>query len=262
MMQDVEPLLDVADQQALEAELARLKASFDKLNKEFGDFAYIVSHDLKAPLRGVKTIVEWIAADYSEALDEEGREQLAMLVNRVERMHNLIEGVLQYSRIGRIKEEIEAVDLNEAVAEVLDQQERPAAVQITVQPDLPVVQAEPARIRQAFVHLIDNAVKFMDKPDGRVHVACEDDGDFWRFSVSDNGPGIEAQHFEKIFRMFQTLVPRDERESTGVGLTLARKIVELNGGRIWLESEAGKGTTFYFTYPKELPKGAPSVGSA
>jgi signal transduction histidine kinase len=121
---------------------------------------------------------------------------------------------------------------------------------VTVAPGLPLVWTEPTRIRQVFHNLISNAIKYMDKPDGTVAVGCTDDDDYWRFSVADNGPGIEPRHFGRIFQLFQTLAPRDRVESTGVGLALVKKTVELLGGRVWLESVPGAGSTFYFTLPK------------
>lgn len=118
--------------------------------------------------------------------------------------------------------------------------------------------AEPTRIQQVFQNLISNAIKYMDKPEGEIRVACVADGKHWIFSISDNGPGIDKQHFEKIFQLFQTLAPRDRVESTGVGLALVKKIVEMYGGRVWLESTAGQGSIFFFT----LPRTAASAGSS
>jgi PAS domain S-box-containing protein len=235
-----------------EQEQVELVEEIHKINQELTDFAYIISHDLKAPLRGIKTIADWISTDYSEQLGREGKEQLNLLINRVDRMHNLIEGVLQYSRIGRIKEALEPIDVNALIPEIGDLLACPQHIRISAQADLPSVTGEPTRIQQVFQNLIGNAVKYMDKSEGEINVSCVDNGAFWRFCVSDNGPGIESVHFEKIFRIFQTLVPRDEVESTGIGLTLVKKIIELYGGQVWVESEVGKGSTFYFTYPKEV----------
>lgn len=245
-------ITDMTERRKADHDQAELVEKIHSINQELTDFAYIISHDLKAPLRGIKTIADWITTDYGDRLDDDGKEQLNLLINRVDRMHNLIEGVLQYSRIGRVREAFTSVDVNALIHEIGDLLACPDTIRITVQPNLPVVTAEPVRLQQIFQNLIGNAVKYMDKSEGMIHVACEDEEDFWRFSVSDNGPGIESEHFEKIFRIFQTLVPRDEVESTGVGLTLVKKMVELYGGRIWVQSDVGKGTTFYFTYPKDI----------
>lgn len=242
---------DITEKHNAEQKQAALLRQVADINEELSHFAYVVSHDLKAPLRGVKMITEWLCEDYAEKLGPEALEQLDLLQNRVERMHNLIDGVLQYSRIGRIREDITPIDLNELIPEIVDTIAPPENVQITVQAPLPTIKSEPTRITQVFQNLLVNAVTYMDKPQGRIEVACVEQGDAWRFSVADNGPGIEEKHFERIFRIFQTLAPRDETESTGVGLTLVKKIVEMYGGEIWVESEIGHGTTFFFTLPRE-----------
>jgi len=241
---------DVTQRHQAEQKQAALLRKVAEINEELSHFAYVVSHDLKAPLRGIKLITEWLCEDYSDKLDAEAKEQMTLLQSRVNRMHNLIDGVLQYSRVGRIKEDLVDVNLNELLPLVLDTIAPPAHIQITVDGALPTITCQKTRIIQVFQNLLSNAVKFMDKPQGQVHVQCVEEGDFWRFSVADNGPGIEEKYFERIFRIFQTLAPRDEYESTGVGLTLVKKIVELYGGRVWVESEVGKGSTFCFTFPK------------
>lgn len=235
----------------IQAKQYQILATLQSANKDLSDFAYIVSHDLKAPLRGIKTLAEWIKADYADKIDEQGREQMDLLSNRVDRMHNLIEGILQYSRVGRVKEDSAVVDLNEAVAEVIDLIAPPANISITTDNELPTITCEPTRIRQVFQNLLSNAVKYMDKPQGQITVGCVEEDLCWRFSVADNGPGIEEKYFDKIFQMFQTLRPRDEFESTGVGLTVVKKIVEMYGGKTWVESVPGEGSTFLFTLPKQ-----------
>jgi len=165
-------------------------------------------------------------------------------------MQNLLDGVLQYSRIGRITEDPAPIDLNQLLPEIIKSLDVPAKIHIAVEGRLPIITSEPARIQQVFQHLLSNAVRFMDKPEGFIKVACAEENSFWKFSITDNGPGIPEQHFEKIFRLFQTLQAKDQFESTGVGLTLAKKIVELYGGKIWLTSTIGQGSTFFFTLPK------------
>ena len=225
----------------------------EAVNEELTHFAYIVSHDLKAPLRGVGLLVDWLCADYADALGPEGAKQLALLQNRVQRMHGLIDGILQYSRIGRINQTVEPIDLNELLSDIIDSLCPDDHVQVTIRGPLPTVTGEHTCIAQVFQNLISNAIKYMDKPRGQVTVACDEGPDAWTFSVTDNGPGIESKHFERIFQIFQTLAPKDEYESTGVGLTLVKKIVEQHGGAIWVTSEVGQGSTFYFTLPKEQP---------
>lgn len=242
---------EVAEREKSEARQAELLNTIAKTNEELKDFAYIISHDLKAPLRGISTLTEWIVSDYGDKLDDDGREQMKLLSSRVERMHNLIEGVLQYSRVGRVNEEQIQINLNELLPEVIDMVSPPENIAVTIENKLPVISGEPTRIMQVFQNLISNAIKYMDKPDGWVKISCADKDNLWVFSVADNGPGIEEKYFEKIFQIFQTLTSRDEFESTGVGLTVTKKIVELYGGRIWVESQVGQGSTFFFSFPKQ-----------
>ncbi len=241
---------DITERKQAEQKQDELLLELESVNKELKDFAHIVSHDLKAPLRGIKSLVDWITTDYSDKLDDDGKEQMGLLVSRVDRMRNLIDGVLQYSRIGRVKEEKVPVDLAEIVPEAVDMVSPPENIEITIENQMPVVECEKTRIQQVFQNLLSNAIKYMDKPQGRIKVGCVEEDGFWKFSVSDNGPGIEEQYFEKIFQIFQTLAARDEFESTGVGLSVVKKVVEMYGGRIWVESELGKGSTFFFTMPK------------
>ena len=242
---------DITEHKEAEEKQAELLEKVESINQELKDFAHIVSHDLKAPLRGVSTLANWISTDYADKLGEDGRKQIGLLSGRVDRMHNLIDGVLEYSRVGREKEKQVQVNLNELVPEIIDVIAPPENITITIENELPVVEYQVTRIMQVFQNLLSNAVKYMDKPKGRVKVGCVEEDGFWKFSVADNGPGIEEKHFERIFQMFQTLSPRDEFESTGVGLTVVKKIVELYGGKIWVESKPGEGSTFFFTLPKQ-----------
>jgi two-component system, LuxR family, sensor kinase FixL len=247
---------DVTEKHLAARKQAALLQRVAEINEELTHFAYVVSHDLKAPLRGIRLIAEWLCADYGDKLGDEAKEQLDLLQSRVARMHNLIDGVLQYSRVGRITEEKADVDLNELISGVVDGIAAPEHIRIVVADDLPTIEGERTRITQVFQNLLTNAVKFMDKSAGQVRIDCVEDGDFWRFRVADNGPGIEEKYFDRIFRLFQTLVPRDEFESTGVGLALVKKIVEMYGGRIWVESEVGQGATFLFTFPRKTEPAA------
>jgi signal transduction histidine kinase len=241
---------EIGEREKAERKQADLLKELEAVNQELKDFAYIASHDLKAPLRAIKTLADWISTDYASKLDQDGQEQLKLLRQRVDRMHNLIDGILQYSRVGRVRDKNVDVQLDKLLPEIIDILAPPGHIKITVETELPTVRCEETRITQVFQNLLSNAVKYMDKPEGLIKVGCGEEGEFWKFSITDNGPGIEKKHWERIFKIFQTLAPRDEFESTGIGLTVVKKIVELYGGRIWLDSEVGKGTTFFFTFPK------------
>jgi len=247
--QEVRKLNEELEQRVVER-TAQLKAA----NEELQAFAYVTSHDLKAPLRAITQLAYWLSEDYADTLDEEGQKMTRLLVGRTKRMHNLIEGILQYSRIGRSKEKEESVDLNRVAQETIEMLALPQNIEVTIESELPTVVAERTRFGQVFQNLLSNAAKFMDKPEGRISIGCVDEGSHWLFSVADNGPGIEEKHYARIFQMFQTLAPRDEFESTGVGLALVKKIVETWDGSVWVESTLGQGSTFYFTLPKKGEK--------
>lgn len=217
---------------------------------EFANFAYIISHDLKSPLRAIQILTEWIARENGECLNESGQEHLALLQDRVKRMDNIIDGVSQYSRIGREKIQSESVDLNQTVDYILAVLTIPGHIRCTKRRNLPVVQCKRMHVEQVFQHLIDNAVKYMDKSEGKIEIDFDEDNHFWRFSVSDNGPGIDERYHKQIFEIFQTLHSKDDVNSRGIGLTLSKRIVETAGGRLWVESRIGAGSTFYFTLPK------------
>ncbi len=240
---------DITEMKQVEEHRTQLMNELESANKELSDFAYIVSHDLKAPLRAIGSLADWLATDYGERLGNDGKEMLTVLLGRTKRMHDLIEGVLNYSRVGRACENELDIDLANVVPEVIEMIDPPKDIAVKIEAPLPVVRGEPTRIMQVFQNLLSNAIKFMDKPNGEVRIGCMRENGHWKFHVTDNGPGIDKKHFGKIFQIFQTLTARDEFESTGIGLTIVKKIVELHGGKIWVESEVGEGTSFFFTLP-------------
>ncbi len=241
---------DLSHRMRVGKQQAELDEQLKIINQELQDFAYVVSHDLKAPLRAIRNLADWLCADYQDRLDEPGRESLRLLSSRVDRMRNLIDGVLQYSRVGRTEQRVMPVHLARLVPEIIDNLAAPEHVSIRIESALPTIEADATRITQVFQNLLSNAIKYLDKPQGDIVIGCVEQDGFWKFSVRDNGPGIEPKDFERIFKLFQTLGRREDRESTGVGLTITKKIVEMYGGKIWVESEVGRGSTFLFTFPK------------
>jgi PAS domain S-box-containing protein len=231
-----------------------------RTNKELQEFAYIIAHDLKTPLRGIGTLAEWLSTDYADKFDEQGQKQVKMLAERAKRADKLVDSILQYSRAGQIREEQEQMDLNTVLPEIIHEIDPPENIEISIENELPVLMSRNTQIRQVFHNLLNNAVKHMDKEKGQIKVGCLEEEGFWKFSVADNGPGIEHKYFKKIFKIFQTLSPPDETESTGIGLSVAQKIVKLNGGRIWVESNPGEGSTFFFTLPKSGVPREVSIG--
>jgi len=220
-------------------------------NKELEDFSYVVSHDLKAPLRGVSSLSSWIVTDYADKIDDEGKKKLKLLEMKVKRMDQLINGILEYSRVGRDQQAFEKVDLNETVKLAIEMISAPDHISVKIENALPTVDCHKVRIAQVFQNLISNAVKYMDKDQGEVRVGCVDeDKEFYKFSIADNGQGMEEKYFEKIFNLFQTLQSRDDSDSTGIGLSLVNRIIGLHGGKVWVESRVGEGSVFYFTLSK------------
>ena len=252
MTTQLSDLINDLDQKVAErtTALSKTNEELESANQELQDFAYIVSHDLKAPLRAIGSLADWLASDYNEQLDDEGRELIDLLVGRVNRMHGLIEGILQYSRAGMLKSEQVSVDLQQLVKDNIKTLAPPENIHIHIKNQLPTVVGEDIRLEQVFQNLLSNAIKYIDKPEGRIDIDCLSDNGYWQFSIADNGPGIEEKHFGKIFQIFQTLTSRDEMESTGIGLSLVKRIVEMHGGKVWVKSTVGVGSTFFFTLPQ------------
>lgn len=217
-------------------------------NQELSDYAHMVSHDLKSPLRSIDSLTSWLREDYQTVLDKDGNNTLTLIRDNVEKMDTLINGILNYSTIAKNKIEFYDVDLDNLIFELLKSIDRPSQITIFSQ-ELPIVRGDKSRLQQLFQNLIDNAIKYNDKSKGKIEIGYEDKDDYWQFFVSDNGKGIEKSYFEKIFKTFEKL--ENNTSSTGIGLSIVKKVVELYGGKVWLESEIDKGTTFYFTLKKD-----------
>ena len=246
---------DISERKRAEAEREQLIRALARSNQELDQFAYVASHDLKAPLRGIANLSQWIEEDLEGGLKGEGKAQMELLRGRVQRMEALIDGILQYSRAGRARAKPETVDTGALVHDIIELLSPPKEVTILVQPGMPCLQTERVPLQQVFMNLISNAVKHAGKDDPTIHVAWWDNGTKVEFSVSDNGQGIAPQFHERIFGIFQTLEARDKVEGAGIGLSVVKKIVEAKQGRVWVESEPGKGATFRFEWPKQETAG-------
>jgi PAS domain S-box-containing protein len=230
--------------------LLRTTGQLKKRNQELDRFAYVTSHDLKAPLRAIANLSEWIEEDLAEVLTEDTRHQMNLLRGRVHRMEALINGLLQYSRVGRIKTEPEIVDVNTLLTEIISSLEYPDEFRIEIEGEMPTLRTERLPLQQVFTNLISNGIKHRDRSDGRVKLSVREQGYFYEFSVTDDGPGMDPKYHQKVFVIFQTLEARDKTENTGIGLSIVKKAVETQGGTITLESQVGEGSTFRFTWPK------------
>ena len=237
--------------ETLEHHIASRTAEAERRAQYLEQFAYVTSHDLKAPLRAVSNLAGWIEEDLEDRLDDASREQLALLRDRVQRMHNLIEGLLEYSRVGKTSGSEDDVDTRELIAEIIDSLSPPKGFKFKVQRDMPTLHVDRLQLGQVFSNLITNSIKHHAGKRGKIRIAAATHAECYEFSVCDDGPGIAPEHHEKIFMMFQTLATGDFENSTGIGLALVKKIVEENGGKIRLESALGKGACFYFKWPKK-----------
>ncbi|MGC1309208.1 MAG: PAS domain S-box protein [Phormidesmis sp.] len=250
-----EALLDLRSQKedllTVNIMLTETMAMLEQRNQELDQFAYVTSHDLKSPLRAIANLATWIEEDLGSDLPAENKEQFDLLKNRVHRMEGLINGLLEYSRVGRTHQSHEQIDVDKLLAEVIDSLSPLGEFTIDVAPDMPVLEGKRVPLLQIFLNLVGNALKHSDRPDGHVQVSVRDIGNFYEFAIADDGPGIAEKYHEKIFTIFQTLKSRDDLESTGIGLSLVKKAVTAEGGEIRVVSAVGQGATFYFTWPKQ-----------
>jgi PAS domain S-box-containing protein len=233
----------------LEKRVEERTADLRAMNEELAEFAYVVTHDLKAPLRGIHQLAEWLTQDHALGLDENGLKLLALLRRRVLHLQRLVDGLLACARVGRSPEPETTVSVSELLHDVIGVLAPPPQVVIDVPNSLPTIHGNPERLHQIFQNLLDNAVKYLDKPEGLIRIQATRQAGAWEFRVSDNGPGIPARYREKVFQIFQRLDMRGDIPGTGLGLTLVRRIIEARGGRAWIESAEGDGTAVCFTWP-------------
>lgn len=239
---------EVLQRQHAETALREHMTALDRSNRDLGDFAHVVSHDLKAPLRAIGSLVQWVDADCRSFLDDDGRENLDLLLSRTERLSRLIDGILTYSQAGATESERQRIDVRALVERVGDALRTDDAFEVVSVGSIPDCAYDPTQLEQIFQNLIGNAQRYAFEG-GRVEVSGERRRGGVEYAVRDFGPGIAVDHAERIFRMFQTLQPRDRVDSTGVGLAVVKKLVERNGGEIWVDPNVGKGACFRFSVP-------------
>lgn len=216
-------------------------------NQELSDYAHMVSHDLKSPLRSIDSLTAWLNEDYNDKIDENGKQSLDLIRSNVYKMDALINGILEYSTIGKSRVEVYDVNIDKLIDDISESLHKPDHFSI-IKNNLPVIKGDKYRLQQLFQNLITNALSYNDKEKGIIEIGFKEQREFWEFYVKDNGKGINEKYFNKIFKIFEKL--EINHKSTGIGLSIVKKIVNAYGGKIWLKSEISKGTTFYFTLKK------------
>jgi PAS domain S-box-containing protein len=242
---------EIAQHQRARETLRRTAEDLARSNRDLEQFAYVASHDLQEPVRMVSLYVQLLERHYHAKLDERARQYIGRAVEGARHMQCLIKDLLAYARAGNVTKEAGPVDCVTAFEQAvshLAEAVRESGAEVT-RGDLPTVNGHGTQLVQLFQNLIGNAVKFHSQRPPKVHVDAVANQNFWQFSVADNGIGIEPRYHDRLFVIFQRLHGREEYPGTGIGLAICKRIVEHNGGRIWLESEPGQGTTFFFTLP-------------
>ena len=240
--------LDITDQKELELQKERLLKDLENSNQGLQEYAHIVSHDLKSPLRSISALATWLSDDYKDVLDESGRQNLDLMQEKVASMDKLIHGILEYSTANSSALDDSKVNLNEVITDIGETIYIPDHVKLVIPKPLPTIMADRIKVHQVFQNIIGNAVVHIEREEGLVEVLCKDDGEFWQFTISDNGVGIPEEYHKKIFDIFQS-IGNNER-STGIGLSIVKKIVDRYQGNVWVDSVVGEGTQFHFTIKK------------
>ncbi|RLW51737.1 MAG: hypothetical protein B6D76_18495 [gamma proteobacterium symbiont of Stewartia floridana] len=235
--------------ETLEHHIASRTAEAERRAEYLEQFAYVTSHDLKAPLRAVSNLAEWIEEDLTDKLDSSSKEQLALLRDRVRRMHDLIEGLLEYSRVGKTSDVEATIDTRELIQEITDSLSPQKGFTIKIKGEMPVLKADRLQLGQVFSNLISNSLKHHGGRKGKIRISSKQVGNFYEFTVCDNGQGIAPEYHDKVFKMFQTLKSSDFNNSTGIGLALVKKIVIEHGGSIQVNSAVNEGACFTFLWP-------------
>lgn len=247
-------IANISERLAARKQLQEYADELKKSNNELDDFAYIVSHDLKEPIRGISNFSTFLLEDYKDKIEDEGVKQIETIVKLCKRMQSLIDTVLNYSRVGRVDFGIKPCDINEVIQhkqEFLDAFLKQNHADIIIPDKLPTIECDETRIGELFQNLITNGIKYNKSDKKTITVTCQEKDNEYIFAVADNGIGIDEKNFDKVFGMFKRLNARDEYgEGTGAGMTIAKKIAERHGGTIWLESKLGEGTTFFFSINK------------
>jgi len=242
--------LQITDKAKAESELIRNNMELTKVNRELDEFAYIVSHDLKAPLRAINSLSCWIEDDIKHLLANDSLKNFEILRGRVTRMEEFINAILTYTKTCNTKMPMSITDTGSLVQDIFETTYCPNTITLHKDTEFPTLITESVKLQQVLANLISNSIKYNNKESGWVKVGCIELEEFCQFYVEDNGPGIDEKFHQKIFKIFQTLDAKDEKESTGIGLSIVKRIIEDHQGKIWVESQEGAGCKFSFLWPK------------
>jgi len=246
-------VIDITERKKAEKELKELIKKLEISNRELEQFAYVASHDLQEPLRMISSFTQLLEMRYRDRLDDDADDYIDFIVEGANRMKKLIDDLLMFSRLNTEAKPFESINMGEltnAVISYLKPTIEETNAKITQEP-LPIIRGDPSQIRQLLQNLISNAIKFRGDEPPEIHISAEELEKEWLISVIDNGVGIDLEHQDKIFKIFNRLHTREEYPGTGIGLAICKRIVNRHGGKIWVESEPPKGSTFYFTIPKK-----------
>ncbi|MEQ8397598.1 ATP-binding protein [Thalassobaculum sp.] len=243
---------EIAEREAAEVRLVEQAKELARSNEELERFAYVASHDLRAPLRGIRSVIGWLEEDLGEDLDADSREKMMLIRSRTDRLDRMLTDLLNYSRIGHGDSTAEEFDAGRIIRDSFDELNVDSRFTLELPADVPTLFGRQLGFQQVVANLIGNAIKHHDRPNGTLTIAVETQDDRHVFAVSDDGPGIPEKYHKRIFRMFETLTARDTKDTTGMGLSIIKKIVEGEGGMVWIESSGPqRGTTFRFTWPRK-----------
>lgn len=241
---------EITQQDLIERE--KVEKELLKANEELKKFAYVVSHDLKSPLRGMSSLVHFIEQEPEDVLSEDSKKHFNLLKERINRLYNLINGILEFNKIGDGSKEMQDLNLKDIFSQVTKNLLIPAAFRLNIQPDLPTIRFNEAHLVEIYSNLISNSIRYNDKTKGTIELGYKDAGQFHELCIKDDGMGIPTKHHYRVFEMFQRLHSGDQIEGSGMGLSIVKKILDNYGGRIWIVKETSDGTEIKFRIPKDL----------
>ncbi len=225
-----------------------LLKSLESQNKELGEYAHMLSHDLKSPLLSINALTSWIKEDYKEVIDKDGLEKLDLIQENVDKLYYIFNGISEYSKVSKTENKFKSIEIQSVFASVIKKIETSKLYELMLPEKLPTIHGDFYSLERLFSNIVENGIKFNNKEIALITVNFTEEDNYWKFSISDNGNGIESCYFDKIFTAFKKL--ENDEKSSGIGLSIVKKIIELYQGKIWLESTINVGTTFYFTLKK------------